>query len=103
MSDKEILKDAIAILDSLSAHADTDNWFSARHYVGAGEDRSDPHTQIASCGDLDVADLIAVMGRTVSTLSVIMQQALQNPMVVFDGESYDPIAVAIARAVRDDG
>ena len=100
MSDKETLEDAIAILDSLSAHADTDNWFAARHYVGAGEDRSDPHTQIASCGDLDVADLIAVMGRTVRTLSVVLQRALQTPILTGEGERFDQNAVALAKAVR---
>ena len=99
MTAVETLERAISKLDGLIAHADTEHWFAVRYCIGAGEDRTDPHTEIAQAGDRDVAELIATLGRASATISVVMTRALRayEMALITDEEVQD--ATALARAV----
>ena len=108
----ELLTRASARLDALKDHLDTDHWFSAAHYVGAGEDRSDPEMEIASTGDLDAARLIAALGRATGAISYLMTNSVDEIRMAQEAglsEDYIKLAVnragdvAIARAILDEG
>jgi len=107
----EVLERAIDRLDSLKGHLDTDHWFSGAHYVGAGEDRSDPELEIASAGDLDAARLIAALGRATGAISYMLARSVVAIRQAEDaGLAPELIAstvetagdLAVARAILDE-
>ena len=106
----DLLERAAQRLDTLKTHLDTDNWFSAAHYVGAGEDRLDPEMQIASTGDLDAARLIADLGRATGAIVYLLENSAKSIRQAADAGLADELIqstvdragdVAVARAILD--
>ena len=96
-AEAERLLEAIDMLENLSSHTDTDNWFSNRYYVGAGVDRFDPDEEVARAGSVEVGELIAALGRSVGAI-IYMLRCDVEMIEASSGEQLEKVLSAVRRA-----